>query len=167
MLPLSYAITSRKLLNSRHIHAVDKRSIICQQRGEGPPHHLTPIDDTDRMPKQPIPIRQDGIVDMQILENLDHGQWRAWQNALLQLLTVLVVEEADVLVQIEDVLVRKAFDVFGDRDDLLQVLVLAVAVDWIVDYYAVDVVVGVGLDQCLFDAVFGYGQEGVVEAAAN
>lgn len=64
------------------------------------------------------------------------------QDALLEL--GLRVQEADVLVHVEDVAVAEAFDVFVHIDDLLQVLVLAVVEDGVVDYYAVDVGVGVG-----------------------
>ena len=94
------------------------------------------------MPKQPIPIRQDRVVDVQVLEDLDVRQRRARQDALLAFR--LAVQEPDVLVHVEDVAVAEPFDVFVHVDDLLQVLVLAVVEDWVVDDYAVDVRVGVG-----------------------
>lgn len=59
---------------------------------------------------------------------------------------------------------RQAFDVFGEGDDVLEVGVLAVVVDWVVDYYAVYGGVGVGRDYCFFDVVFVDGGEGVFEA---
>ena len=61
------------------------------------------------------------------------------------------IEEADVLVHVEDVAVGEAFDVFGDVDDLLEVLVLAVAEDGVVDYYAVDFVICICVDDCIFE----------------
>lgn len=94
------------------------------------------------MPEQPVPVGKNRVVDVQVLEDLDVGQRRAGQDALLEL--GLRVQEADVLVHVEDVAVAEAFDVFVHIDDLLQVLVLAVVEDGVVDYYAVDVGVGVG-----------------------
>lgn len=50
---------------------------------------------------------------------------------------------------------REAFDVFVDGDDLLEVLVLARAEDGVVDYYAVDGGVGVGVEEGVFEVVAG------------
>ena len=114
------------------------------------------------MPKQPIPIRQDRVVDVQVLEDLDVRQRRARQDALLALR--LAVQESDVLVHVEDVAVAEPFDVFVHVDDLLQVLVLAVVEDRVVDDYAVDIWVGVGSENGFFDGVAGDVAEGVAEA---
>ena len=114
------------------------------------------------MPEQPIPIRQDRVVDIQVLEDLDVRQRRARQDALLALR--LAVQEPDVLVHVEDVAVAEPFDVFVHVHDLLQVLVLAVVEDRVVDDYAVDVWVGVGSEDGFFDGVAGDVPEGVAEA---
>ena len=114
------------------------------------------------MPKQPIPIRQDRVVDVQVLEDLDVRQRRARQDALLALR--LAVQESDVLVHVEDVAVAEPFDVFVHVHDLLQVLVLAVVEDRVVDDYAVDIWVGVGSENGFFDGVAGDVAEGVAEA---
>ena len=114
------------------------------------------------MPKQPIPIRQDRVVDIQVLEDLDVRQRRARQDALLALR--LAVQESDVLVHVEDVAVAEPFDVFVHVHDLLQVLVLAVVEDRVVDDYAVDIWVGVGSENGFFDGVAGDVAEGVAEA---
>ena len=53
----------------------------------------------------------------------------------------------------------EAFDIFGDVDNLLEVLVLSVVEDWVVDDDAVDVLVAVGGDDGVFDLVAGYGAE--------
>jgi hypothetical protein len=50
----------------------------------------------------------------------------------------MVIEEADVLVHIEDVLVGQTFHIFGDIHNLLKVLVLSVAEDGVVYYDAID-----------------------------
>lgn len=94
------------------------------------------------MPEQPVPVGQNRVVDVEVLKDLDVGQRRAGQDALLAL--GLGVQEADVLVHVEDVAVAEAFNIFVHVDDLLEVLVLAVVEDRVVDYYAVDVGVGVG-----------------------
>lgn len=114
------------------------------------------------MPEQPIPIRQDRVVDIQVLEDLDVRQRRARQDALLAFR--LAVQEPDVLVHVEDVAVAEPFDVFVHVHDLLQVLVLAVVEDRVVDDYAVDVWVGVGSEDGFFDGVAGDVAEGVAEA---
>lgn len=114
------------------------------------------------MPEQPIPIRQDRVVDIQVLEDLDVRQRRARQDALLALR--LAVQKPDVLVHVEDVAVAEPFDVFVHVHDLLQVLVLAVVEDRVVDDYAVDIWVGVGSENGFFDGVAGDVAEGVAEA---
>lgn len=47
----------------------------------------------------------------------------------------------------------EAFNVFVDGHDLLEVLVLAGAEDGVVDYYAVDCWVGVGVKEGVFEVV--------------
>jgi len=113
---------------------------------------------------QPIPIWQDRIINPQVLEDFDDGQRRAGQNALL---CVVGVEEADVLVHIENVAVREAFDVFGNVDDLLEVLVLPVVEDGVVHYDAVDGGVSVGGYEGVFEVVAGGFAEGEVEATGR
>lgn len=115
------------------------------------------------MSEETVSVRKDGVVDVEVLEDLDVGQRCAGQDGLLAL--GLAVQEADVLVHVEDVAVAQALDVFGYVDDLLQVLVLAGAEDRVVDDYAVDVVVGVGVQDGLFDVVAGDLTHGVLEAA--
>lgn len=117
------------------------------------------------MPKQPVPIGKNRIVDVEILEDLDDGQRRAREDALLAL--GLGVQEAHVLVHVENVAVAEAFDVFVHVDDLLQVLVLAVIEDGVVDDDAVDFGVGVGGEDGFFDVVARDFAEGVAEAAID
>jgi hypothetical protein len=93
---------------------------------------------------QSVPIWQYGIVYPEVLEDLDHGKRSAWKHALLR---IGVVKEADVLVHIENVLVREALDIFVDGHNLLQVLILTVPEDGIVDDYAVHGRVVVRVDE--------------------
>jgi hypothetical protein len=99
---------------------------------------------------QPVPVRQDGVVYPQVLQDLDHGQWCTRQYALLR---VRRVEEADVLVHVEDVAMRQALDILVDGHDLLEVLVLSVAEDGVVYDYAVDGRVVVRVDEGVFEGL--------------
>lgn len=71
------------------------------------------------------------------------------------------------MVHVENVAVREALDVLVDGDDLLQVLVLARAEDGVVDYYAVDGGVGVGVEECVFELVAVGFAEGEGEATVS
>ena len=107
-----------------------------------------------------------------MFEGFDHGQGRAGEDGFEEGGGGCAggggVEVPDVLVHVEDVLVGEAFDVFGDGDDLLQVLVLAGGEDWIVDYDAVGGGGGVGGEDGVFDViVVRDGDEGVEEAAGG
>lgn len=116
------------------------------------------------MSEQPVPIRQDRVVDVQVFEDLDVGEGRAGEDALLSL--SLGVEEPDVLVHVEDVAVTEALDVLLNVDDLLQVLVLSVVEDRVVDDDAVDLGVGVGGKDRFFDLVARRFAEAIAEATA-
>lgn len=94
------------------------------------------------MPEQPVSIRQNCVVDVQVLEDLNVREGRAREDAFLSL--GLGVEEPDVLVHVEDVAVAKTLDILLYVDDLLQVLVLPVVEDRVVDDDAVDLRIGVG-----------------------
>lgn len=115
------------------------------------------------MSEETVSVRQDGVVDVEVLEDLDVGQRGAGQDGLLAL--GFAVQEADVLVHVEDVAVAQALDVFGYIDYLLQVLILAGAEDGVVDDYAVDVVVGVCVQDGLFNVIAGHLAHGVLETA--
>lgn len=67
----------RELLHPRNINTINTSSIIRQQRRQRPPHNLRPIHHANRMSKQPVPIRQNRVVDVEVLEDLDDGQRRA------------------------------------------------------------------------------------------
>lgn len=153
-----------ELLHARDINTVHTRAVIRQQGGQRSSHDLGSIHHADGVSVQPVPIRQDDVVDMQVLENLHDREGRARQDRLL-FLTVRV-EEADVLVHVEDIAVTQTLDVLGDVHDLLQVLVLSVVEDGVVDDNAVDGVVGVGGEDGLFDIVVGDFAAGVAETTA-
>ena len=101
---------------------------------------------------------------MQILQYLDHSERRARQHTLLHL---VVVEKADVLIHVEDVLMRQTFDIFLDVHNLLQVLILAVVEDRVVHNDAVYSVVVVRSDNRFFNVVFAYCSKTVFESTTN
>jgi len=155
----------RKLLHPRNIHTINTSPIIRQQRRQRPSHYFRAIHHANRMTKQPVPVGKNRVVDVEVLENLNYGQRRAGQDALLAL--GLGVQKAHILVHVEDVAVAEAFDVFVHIDDLLQVLVLAVVEDGVVDDDAVDFAVGIGGEDGFFDVVARDFAEGVAEAAVG
>ena len=146
--PLSQPHASCEDLHIGNVDAVHVRAVVGQQRSQRPAYNLAPVYDGDGTPVQPVSVRQYRIVYAQVLEDLDDCERGARQHALLR---VRDVEEADVLVHVEDVLVGEALDILVDGDDLLQVLVLAVAEDGVVDDDAVDGGVGVGVDEGVFE----------------
>jgi hypothetical protein len=99
-----------------------------------------------------------------MLKHLYSRQRRTRQDRLERLGRV---EEADVLVEIEDVAVGEAFDVLVEGDELLDVAVLGGAEDGVVDEDAVDGGVGVGGLDGVFEGVFGDGLEVEGEAAGG
>jgi hypothetical protein len=97
---------------------------------------------------EPVSVGQNSVVYSQVLEDLDDGERSAGEDALLR---VPVVEEADVLVHVEDVLMRQTLYILVDGDNLLKVLVLAIAKDRIVDYDTIYRRVVVGIDEGVFE----------------
>lgn len=105
------------------------------------------------MSEQSVPVRQDGVVDPQILQNLNDRQRRAGQNTLLQ---PCLVEEANVLVHVEDVPVTEPLDILAGVRDLLQILILAVVEDGVIHYDTIHGVVVIGSKDMLFE-IFAVG----------
>jgi len=142
MTVLLTSLATSKLLHPGDIDTVHTGAIIGQQRSKWAADNLRPVNNADSVAEQTVTRRQDGVVDIEVLEDLDDGQRGTGQDRLLAL--GLGVQEADVLVHVEDVAVAKTLDIFVDVNNLLEVLVLAVVEDRVVDDDAVGVVVGVG-----------------------
>lgn len=155
------SLTTSKLLHTSNINRVNTGAIISEQSSKRTTNNFRAVHDANRVSEETVSVRQDGVVDVEVLENLDVGERGARQDGLLAL--GFAVQEADVLVHVEDVAVAQALNVFGYIDYLLQVLVLASAEDGVVDDYAVDVVVGVCVQDGLFDVVAGHLAHGVLE----
>lgn len=161
MFPLTEPLAAREFLHAVDVDAVHGGAVVGEQGRERAADDLGAVDHHHGVAEQSVAVGQDRVVDVQEFEDLDHGEWGTRQDRLLQL---GVVEEADVLVHVEDVLVRQALDVLGEGDAFLEVLILAVVVDRVVDDYTVDVGVVIGRKDAFFHLVlFDFGER-VVEA---
>lgn len=159
---LLQTLATSKLVDTSDINTVNTSTVISQQSSKRATHNFRTVDNTNRVTEQSISVGQDGVVDVQVLEDLNVGKGSAGQNALLAL--GFRVQEADVLVHVEDVLVAQTLDILADVHDLLQVLVLAVVEDGVVYDDAVDFGVFVGAEDGFFDVVAADFTEGVLES---
>lgn len=148
VLLLPDALTTCEFLHVGNVHAVYRRTVVGQQSCQRTTHDLTPVDHSDGASVQSVAVRENRVVDTEVLKDLDDGERCAGQDALLG---TGGVEEANVLVHVEDVLVGQALDVLIGGDNLLQVLVLPVAEDGVVDHNAIDFGIVVGVDQSVFE----------------
>lgn len=103
------------------------------------------------MAVQPVSIGQDCVVDVQVFQDLDDGKRSARKNALLTL--GLRVEEANVLVHVENIAVAKTLYILGYIHDLLQVLVLTVVKNRVVYDDAVNFRIDIGGQNCFFESI--------------
>jgi hypothetical protein len=135
---------AREELDARDVDAVDGGAVVGEQGGERAAVDLGAVDDGDGLAEEAVAVREDGVVDLQVLEGLDDGERGAGEDRLFAVGGR--VEEARVVVHVEEVRVAEALDVLGEGDRLLDVAVLLLVVgpDGVVDDDAVDGVVVVG-----------------------
>lgn len=88
---------------------------------------------------------------MNVLEDFDNRKGGTGEKRFLEV--VGRIKEADVLVHVEDVAMRKTFNIFVHSDDLLEVLVLAIAKDGVVDDDTVDGIILIGGENLVFEIV--------------
>lgn len=151
-----------ELLHASDVDGVNLGAIVGKEGSEGPSDDLTAVDDCDATAEEALAVVQEGVVDAQVLEDLDAGEGSAGQNALLRV--VRRVEEADVLVHVADELWRQALDVLVHADRPLQGAVALRVEDRVVDDDAVDGVVGVGVTQLVLEVFPFHLAEGEVES---
>ena len=151
-------------LDAGDVDGVDGGAVVGEQGREGAAVDLAPVDHGDGLAEEAVAVGQDRVVDLQVLEGLDDGERGAGEDGLLEV--VGRVEEADVVVHVEEVGVAEAFDVLCERDGLLDVLVLLVVArpDRVVDEDAVDGRVLVGRDDLLLEHLLADLAEVKVEA---
>lgn len=148
------ALAAREALHGVDVDAVHAGAVVCEQSGEGAADNFRTIHDGDGAAEQAVAVCEVRVVDGQVVEDLDDGERRAGQDGLLRVGGR--VEEARVLVEVEDVRVPEPLDVLGRCDDVLQVLVLPRVEDGVVDDDAVDGGVSVCGDERVFDGLFRY-----------
>lgn len=100
MLLVAQTLASAESLHTSHIDRVDFSAIVCQQSSQRSSNNLTSVDNRNSSAPKSLSVVQDGVVDVEVLEDLDHGQRSAWQDGLLSV--VGRIEEADVLVHVVD-----------------------------------------------------------------
>lgn len=151
MADLADTLAAGEDLDAGDVDRVDGGAVVGEQSGERAAVHLATVDDGDGLAEEAVAVGEDGVVDLEVLEGLDDGERRAGEDRLLEVGGR--VEEADVVVHVEEVGVAETLDVLGESDGLLDVLVLAVVADpdGVVDENAVDAVVVVGGDDALLE----------------
>lgn len=148
--PLAEALAAVELLHVVDVNGVNAGPVVGQESSERPAHNLGSVDDCDGVPVQTVPIRQDGLVDLQVLEDLYEREGRARENALF---LPFVVEKPLVLIQVEQILVAQAFDVLFSIDYLLEVLILSIAEYGVVDDDSIHDWILVGANYSLLNVV--------------
>lgn len=83
MLLLPQARSTAESLHARHVDRVDLGAVVGQQGSQGSADNLGAVDDGDPAAVQPLAILENGVVDLQVLEDLDNGQRGAGQDGLL------------------------------------------------------------------------------------
>ena len=139
-------------LHASHIDRVHFGAVVCQKRSERPAHDFRAVDDCDSAPVQPASILEDRVVDLQMFQNLDNGEWGAGQDALL--LVGGRIQKSSVLVHVVDKVGSQALDILALRHDVLDGAVAGRVEDGVVDNDAVN------------GAVFVGGADGVLEVFA-
>lgn len=131
MLLVAQTLASAESLHAGHVDRVDLSTIVCQQSSQGSSDDLTSVNDGNPSSPKSLSIIQDGVVDVQVFEDLDHSQRSAWQDGLLGV--VGRIEEADVLVHVVDELGGETLDVLVHVDDILDGAVAGGVEDGVVD----------------------------------
>lgn len=80
VLLVAQALASAESLHASNVDRVDLSTIVCQQSSQRSSNNLTSVDDRDPSTPKSLSVIQDGVVDVEVLEDLDHGQRSAWQD---------------------------------------------------------------------------------------
>ena len=115
------ADTTMVLLDAIDIDRVDLGTIVGEKSGEGTADDFGAIDDGDNSSVEAVTVGKYSVIDSDIFHDLDQSEGGAGDDTLLGL---GLVEKADVVVHVVDVLVVQALDILADIDDVLEVLIL-------------------------------------------
>lgn len=78
-------LTTGKLLHTGDINAINASTVISQQCRQRPTHDLGPVNHANRVAEESVAVGQDGVVDVQVFQDLDDGEGRAGKHAFLAL----------------------------------------------------------------------------------
>lgn len=110
-----------ELLDTVDVDRVDLSTVVGEKGGEGTTNNLGAVDNGDDSSVEAVTVGKNSVVDSDIFHHLDQSEGGAGDDTLLGL---GLVEEADVVVHIIDVLVVQTLDILADIDDVLEILVL-------------------------------------------
>lgn len=144
-------------LDAGDVDRVDCRAVVGQQGGEGAAVDFAAVDYRNCLSVEAVSIGEDGVVDLEVFQRFDNRQWGAREDGLFEI--GRGVEEANVVVHVEEVGVAETFNILGEGDSLLDVAVLMALVggpDGVVDEDTVDFGVVVGGDDGLLEGLLVY-----------
>lgn len=158
-------LSSGEDLDTSDIYGVDGGTIVSEEGSERSAVDLGSVDDSDGLAEESVAGCQDGVVDLQILEDFDNSERSTRKDGLLAVLGR--VNEANVVVHVVDVLMPKTLDVLAEINRLLDVLVVGgvVGEDGVVYDHAINILVLVGLHDLLLEDLLVHSSEVKVEAA--
>lgn len=113
--------TTVELLDTIDINRVNLGTIVGQESGQRTTNNFGSVNDSNHSSVQAVSVRQDSVIDSDILHDLDQSQGCARNNTLLGL---GLVQETNVMVHVVNVLVVKTFHILAHVDDVLEVLIL-------------------------------------------
>ncbi len=116
------------------VDRVDGGAVVGEHRGERAADDLRAVEDDGDLAVELVADGPRAVVSAEVLHDLDHGERRARQHALL---ARVVVDRPDVVVQRVPVAVVEALDVLLEADHVAQVVVDRPAEDGVVDDDAV------------------------------
>jgi hypothetical protein len=153
-------------IHAIQINGVDFGAVICEESRKWPANDLRAVYNGDGFAKQTISVREDGVVDLEIFQNFDYGEWRAGENRLLGF---LLIEKSDILIHVEEIVVAESFDIFCGIDKVLNVTVLpgGSRENRVVNDNTVDGLVGIGIDDFLLDVFLLNGPEAEIKATGE
>lgn len=144
--------TTVKLLDAIDIDRVDLGSVVGEESSQRTTNDFRTVDDGDDSSVEAVTVGKDHVVDSNVLHDLDNSQGGARENALFG---VGVVQEADVVVHVVNVLVVETLNILAHIDDVLKVLVLAISKDRVVDHDTMDILILIGLHDLDLQLVSG------------
>jgi hypothetical protein len=161
------ALATGEELHTSDVNGIDGSAVVGQESSQRSAIDLGSVDDGDGLAKETVASGQDGVVDLQVLKNLDACQWGARQDGLFAVLGG--IQESDIVVHVVQVLVAHALDVFCQVDGFLDILIMCwvLGEDGIVHNDTIDILLLVCLHNGLFKDVLFHITQVKLEATMN